>query len=397
MSKAAPGSRRGFGQTWWGRAWVDALEQRARLDPNRLPRGRSYARRGTVGELTIAAGEVRATVTGSRVAPYEVRVRVRTYSPEEWDAVLDALAGRLGHAAALLDGELPHEVAGELREAGLDPLPGAGEVQPRCSCPDWADPCKHSAAVCYLVAEVLDEDPFVVFELRGRPRIELLAGLRARRGGGSGAEVDRGGGAWVTDGGVPARQAWSAVPGSLPSLPLAPPAPGRPTVLGVDPPAGSGPTTEGLRALAGDAARRAWALAHGAESTGLELDCDEDLARFAAAGLPGSDPGPADGRSAPGVAVLAGRSGVPSRELLRWALAWRAGGPSGLAALRDSLPADGGALAAAREHLGAGATTWRNRVTAGDRQLRLGPDRRWYPFRKARDGQWDPDGPALEL
>ncbi len=205
MSKAAPGSRRGFGQTWWGRAWVDALEQRARLDPNRLPRGRSYARRGTVGELTIAAGEVRATVTGSRVEPYEVRVRVRTYSPEEWDAVLDALAGRLGHAAALLDGELPHEVAGELREAGLDPLPGAGEVQPRCSCPDWADPCKHSAAVCYLVAEVLDEDPFVVFELRGRPRIELLAGLRARRGGGSGAEVDRGGGAWVTDGGVPAR------------------------------------------------------------------------------------------------------------------------------------------------------------------------------------------------
>ena len=136
---------------------------------------------------------------------------------------------------------------------------------------------------------------------------------------------------------------------------------------------------------------------HGATSTGLEAGADEDLARFAAAVLPGRDPGPADGQAGPGVAELARRSGVPARELLRWALAWRAGGPAGLAALRDSVPADAEQLAAARARLGPGATTWRNRVTAGDRQLRLGPDRRWYPLRKGRDGHWDPAGPPVEL
>jgi len=377
---------------------VEALEQRARLDPNRLPRGRSYARRGTVGELRVAPGEIRAEVSGSRARPYEVRVRVRVYDPEEWDAVTDALAGRLGHAAALLDGELPAEVAGELREAGLDPLPGPGEVQPRCSCPDWADPCKHAAAVCYLVAEALDEDPFVIFELRGRPRAELLAGIRARRGGATGvAADDPATRTWAVDAGVPAREAWAAEPADLPSLPLPPPAPGRPTVLGVDPPAGSGLTTDALRALATDAVQRAWALAHGAASTGLELGADEDLARFAAAALPDSGPGRNDGPVGPGVAELARRAAIPSRELLRWALAWRAGGRNGLAALRDPLPVTPEQLAAARAYLGENATTWRNRVTAGDRQLRAGPDRRWYPLRKGRDGHWEPDGPPVEL
>jgi uncharacterized Zn finger protein len=174
--------RRGFGLTWWGEAWVTALEQRARLDPNRLPRGRSYARGGTVGELTIAPGEVRAAVQGRRVRPYLVRVRVRVLDAGEWDRVLDAIAAQIGHAAALLDGELLPEVADDVRSAGTDLLPGPGELQPRCSCPDWADPCKHAAAVCYLVAGALDADPFsLLLLLRGCRRDEVLAGLRARR------------------------------------------------------------------------------------------------------------------------------------------------------------------------------------------------------------------------
>jgi uncharacterized Zn finger protein len=173
--------RRGFGLTWWGEAWVTALEQRARLDPNRLPRGRSYARGGTVGELAIAPGEVRARVQGRRVRPYQVRVRVRVLEAEEWDRVLDAIAAQIGHAAALLDGELLPEVADDVRSAGTDLLPGPGELQPRCSCPDWDDPCKHAAAVCYLVAGALDADPFSLLLLRGRRRDEVLAALRARR------------------------------------------------------------------------------------------------------------------------------------------------------------------------------------------------------------------------
>src|SRR5258708_14947525 len=105
----------------------------------------------------------------------------RRFAGEEWDRVLEAISAQLGQAAAMVDGELPPEVAADVAAAGLDLLPAAGEVGPRCTCPDDADPCKHSAAVCYLVADALDADPFAVLLLRGRTRGEVLAGLRARR------------------------------------------------------------------------------------------------------------------------------------------------------------------------------------------------------------------------
>ncbi len=173
--------RRPFGTTWWGAAWIEALEQRAQLDPNRLPRGRAYARSGAVGPLTLGPGEVVADVQGSRAKPYKVRVRVRQFTADDWRRVLDSMAGEIGHTAALLDGELPPAVADDVRAAGLDLLPGPGELQPRCSCPDWADPCKHAAAVCYLTSDVVDDDPFGLLLLRGLDRAELLAALRARR------------------------------------------------------------------------------------------------------------------------------------------------------------------------------------------------------------------------
>ena len=102
-----------------------------------------------------------------------------------------ALASQVGHLAALLDGEMPPGVADDLAAAKIDLLPVAGEVQPRCSCPDWAEPCKHSAAVCYLVADTLDEDPFLLFLMRGRERDSLLAGLRARRAEAGGGVAGR--------------------------------------------------------------------------------------------------------------------------------------------------------------------------------------------------------------
>ena len=125
---------------------------------------------------------------GRKTEPYEVRIRVRRFTDEEWDRVLTAISARLGHAAALLDGELPPEIAEDAASAGLDLLPGGGEIGPRCSCPDDADPCKHSAAACYLVADALDADPFAALLLRGRTRDQVLAGCgrggaarRARR------------------------------------------------------------------------------------------------------------------------------------------------------------------------------------------------------------------------
>ncbi|HJY74591.1 MAG TPA: SWIM zinc finger family protein, partial [Streptosporangiaceae bacterium] len=235
MGETPPGGPE-FGRTWWGRAWLEALEQRARLDPDRLPRGRDYARSGTVGELTLAPGEARARVQGRKTEPYEVRIRVRRFTDDEWDRVLTAISARLGHAAALLDGELPPEIARDAAAAGLDLLPGGGELGPRCTCPDDADPCKHSAAACYLITDALDTDPFTLFLLRGRTRDQVLAGIRARRRGtpparavGPGTEAGDPAGAGA-DEGVDARAAFGAPESALPipSVPLPPRRPGTP-------------------------------------------------------------------------------------------------------------------------------------------------------------------------
>jgi uncharacterized Zn finger protein len=410
------------GHTWWGRAWVDALEQRARLDPNRLPRGRDYAREGAVGELVLSPGEVRAQVHGRRTQPYEVRIRVRRFADHEWDEVLDAISAQLGRAAAMLDGDLPPEVADDVAHAGLDLLPGAGEVGPRCTCPDDADPCKHSAAVCYLVADALDADPFVVLLLRGRTRGEVLAGLRARRRGAAGSRVaatDNVAAGSVPAGSVPAgsvpagsvpagsvpasadqdigvdaRAALAATPpsGPVPVPPLPPGRPGHPAALPVEPPSWRTGLRDDLLALAADAARRAWELAMGLDPDGgLSLGADADLARRAERAL-----------GTPAFAVLADRCGIGGRELARQALAWRHGGPAGLELLRAEWdPATEAAdtaelLKAARSALcdvaAEPARVTGNRVTAGRAQLRLGHDFLWYPYARSGD-EWEPAGP----
>jgi uncharacterized Zn finger protein len=411
------------GHTWWGRAWLEALEQRAQLDPNRLPRGRDYARSGAVGELVLSPGEARAEVTGRKRSPYLTRVRVRPFTGAEWDQVLDVICARLGRAAALLDGELPPGIADDLAAAGLSLLPGAGEVGPRCTCPDEADPCKHAAAVCYLVADALDTDPFVVLLLRGRSRGEVLAGLRARRrrGEDSGraargtAPLDRDGGQPTvgreaptgqevavggkapagSDQGVDARAVLGAPPGDqpVPRPPLPPPRPGHPAALPVDPPPWRAAMREDLLGLATDAARRAWELASGlSPDAGLALGADADLARRADQAL-----------GTPAFARLARRSGVDPRELARRGLAWRHGGAAGLEVLgttwEPAADARGDApelLKAARAALldatGAAVSARGNQVTAAGIQLRLGRDLLWYPYALS-DGQWEPAGP----
>ena len=398
-----------FGRTWWGRAWVEALEQRARLDPNRLPRGREYARSGAVGSLTLAPGEARARVQGRKTEPYQVRIRVRRFTDEEWDQVLTAISGRLGHAAALLDGELPPEIAEDAASAGLDLLPGGGEIGPRCDCPDDADPCKHSAAACYLVSDALDVDPFVLLLLRGRTRDQVLAGVRARRRGVPAAAdaapdaeaaprdaASREGiaGRIADDAGVDARAAFagSARLPEIPAPPLPPARAGQPAALPVDPPAWRTGLGSDLAELAADAASRAWELAVGLTAdAGLGLDPDADLARRASRvfGTPEFRP-------------LPSRSGVDARELAREALAWRHGGLAGLGLLYgewDPVDSDAdsedlleAARAVLRAKTGAADSVERNRVTAGRLQLRLGRDLRWYPYARS-DGEWEPSGP----
>jgi uncharacterized Zn finger protein len=398
-----------FGRTWWGRAWLEALEQRARLDPDRLPRGRDYARSGAVGELTLAPGEARARVQGRKTEPYEVRIRVRRFTDDEWDRVLAAISARLGHAAALLDGELPPEVADDAAAAGLDLLPGGGELGPRCTCPDDADPCKHSAAACYLLTDALDADPFTLFLLRGRTRDQVLAGIRARRRGvtpgqgaatgdhaDAGAPTSASAGQPVADEGVDARTAFGAPESAapIPAVPLPPGRPGAPAALPVDPPPWRSGLREDLVELAADAASRAWEMAVGLSAdAGLSLDPAPDLARRAARAL-----------GTPAFAALAARSGVGERDLARQALAWRQGGPTGLESLRAEWDPSAGdpdaarMLTAARAALhaktGAAQAVIRgNRITAGRLQLRLGRDLRWYPYARSDDG-WEPSGAA---
>ena len=263
--------RRVFGTTWWGKAWTDALQRRARLDVNRLPRGRTYARHDRVQEIELGPGEINARVQGSRPEPYTVRVHIRRFSDDEWNVVLDAITARAAHTAALLDGELDPGIIEDARAVGVELLPTAGEVVPRCSCPDRAIPCKHSAAVCYLVANELDADPFALLRLRGRSRDEVLAELRRRRTAGATRRPSPGLEPAVTDvdKGIPAGQAWSRLLGRLPRPPHPRPAPGRPAPWPVDPPVDAPFRAAGLQALIADAADRAWHMARGEGRSGL--------------------------------------------------------------------------------------------------------------------------------
>jgi len=366
--------RRNFGSTWWGRAWVEALEGRAKLDPNRLPRGRTYARQDRVSALDVTAGEVRAWVRGSRSVPYRVTIRVQTFAAKQWTVLLDTIGKQLGYTAALLDGELPPELATTAREAGADLLPGPGDLRPRCSCPDSADPCKHSAAVCYLVADEVDADPFVLFSLRGRGREAVLRELRARR-----PKVSR----KAVEEGVAPREAYARKPRPLPTLPAPPSSPGTPFMLPADPPPASSLHPDTLAELASGAADLAWELLTGRLSG--SLTADEDLARRAARG---------------DVAALAAASGRPRAELARWAAAWRAAGRGGLSALREAwLPPRArlveAEIALEESELPGETRIWRNRLTRGPLQLRLARDERWYLFRRTEDG-WLPTGPGTD-
>jgi uncharacterized Zn finger protein len=385
--------RRTFGHTWWGRAWLEALEGRAVHDANRLPRGRTYARNGSARDLTFESGRVRARVRGSRPTPYDVLLQVRELRPDEWDCVLDAIVAKAGHAAALLDGELDPGIVADASAVDVELLPRSGELRTACSCPDWAEPCKHAAAVCYLVADALDADPFVLLQLRGRDRTAVLAGVRARR---AGDEAGAGGAAALTaaapDPGVPAAEAWGREPGPLPRVP-APPhdGPGRPAPWPSDPPTGAPFEASGLTALAVDAAARAWAVRAGVGRSWLDLDAEADLARRAAAA---EEPERRD---------LAVRGGTTEAVLDTQAAAWAAAGPDGLRVLGEGAwPAPEAEMAAAREKvLGWGVPARSvqvraNRVTvAGDQQLRRSRDGRWYRFEK-RSGRWTMTAPPAD-
>jgi len=133
--------------------------------------------------MDVKAGLVSALVQGSRVQPYRIRIGLDAFGQPEWAAAERALAGSAWYSAKLLAGEMPEDIEDVFAELGLALFPAsAAELSMYCSCPDWQVPCKHIAAVFYLLAEAFDDDPFRILAWRGREREELLAGLHAARG-----------------------------------------------------------------------------------------------------------------------------------------------------------------------------------------------------------------------
>jgi len=168
-------SKRGtFGESWWAKRWIAVLEG---FDIGaRLGRGRSYARRGQVLSITIDKGVVKAKVQGSRPSPYSVTIKLKVLAVADWQKLATVLSQQAIFTAKLLAGEMPQDIEQAFKDAGLSLFPAKlQDLQTECSCPDWSNPCKHIAAVYYLLGEEFDRNPFLIFTLRGMSREELVA------------------------------------------------------------------------------------------------------------------------------------------------------------------------------------------------------------------------------
>ena len=173
-------SQRGqFAGTWWAKRWIEVLES---FDiGSRLQRGRSYARKGQVLSIEVRKGGVEARVQGSRRDPYSVQIKIRSLPQSEWKRLAEQLSTQARFAAKLLAGEMPADIEGAFRSAGFSLFPEkARELSTACSCPDSSNPCKHVAAVYYLLGEAFDRDPFLIFRLRGIDRDEFIGLLGDR-------------------------------------------------------------------------------------------------------------------------------------------------------------------------------------------------------------------------
>ncbi|MEG8274772.1 SWF or SNF family helicase [Streptomyces sp. AHA2] len=380
-----PARGKAFAQNWWGRAWLQALEDSA-LDLAQLKAGRRLARAGAVGAVSVRPGRLTAVVQDRDGTAHRADVLLSELSPEQWDRFLDMAVERAGHVAALLDREMPPHLVEDAAGAGVELLPGIGDLEPECGCEAW-DHCGHTAALCYEVARLLDQDPFVLLLMRGRTEPALLEDLQARSGasavpGSAGPE------------GVDAAEAYAAgdilpplpAPPGLPAEPGTPPSldTGTPPAPGIDPPA-----LEYLAARTAVHAHRLLAQAL-AGDLGPEFTPGQDAVRLAAGDPP---PEVAD--------RLADGSGRGREGLATAVRAWRLGGPDALSVLDEEWQVEGEVLARARAALEA---AWdaderpRLRVrgnrwtTAGSAaQLRLGRDGRWWPYREER-GRWQPAG-----
>ncbi|TCP50961.1 putative Zn finger protein [Tamaricihabitans halophyticus] len=360
--------------SWWGTAWLKALEDGS-LDHTQLKRGRQYAYAGRVGPITVSPGRIAATVQ-DHDEPFHSQVQLDQLTDPAWDRFLDRIAGKAGHIAALLDGDMPTELAAFAEDIDIPLLPAIGELEPECTCPGWEHPCQHAAALCYQVSWLLDADPFVLLLIRGRASGEVLEQLQRR-----GTEPATAGAPQepIQAEGIPATIAFGTPTAELPEDP--PPVTEPPSCWEL--PAGPEIEPAVLRLLAHDAALRARELL---AELPVPNDDWQQAVRFAAH------------HSHDWVLDrLASAQNRDTHELRLAAAAWQQGGPAGLAVQERSWQPSEVERARAERLWSAAelpkalrrANTW---TLAELRvQLRYGTDGHWYPYRQ-HAGDWWPVG-----
>jgi uncharacterized Zn finger protein len=182
MSTVHPriGPRRGAARAsrWWGKAWVRAVEEAAYAEAD-LARARALSRSGRIGGITTEPGGFVAAVEDDH-GLWTVAGTVPVLDAAATEALVETVAAESGRVASLLGGDLPHDLVEHAEESGVELLPYGGELATECTCDAWVDPCVHALAVLYQLTWLLEEDPFVLLQLRGLPRDRLLARLHRR-------------------------------------------------------------------------------------------------------------------------------------------------------------------------------------------------------------------------
>ncbi|MGJ5631604.1 SWIM zinc finger family protein [Nostoc sp. CALU 1950] len=165
---------------WWSQQWLDLLD--SYRFKKRLERARNYARQGNVLSIEFKGAKVLARVQGSEVEPYKVSLSLEPFTDEQWGYVIETMSQRAIFAAKLLAGEMPQNIEEVFTANGLSIFPFTlADVQSKCSCPDKANPCKHIGAIYYQLGDRFSEDPFVLFQLRGRTKEQIISDLRQLR------------------------------------------------------------------------------------------------------------------------------------------------------------------------------------------------------------------------
>jgi uncharacterized Zn finger protein len=346
----ATGTRGRFATSWWGRAWLSAMEDTA-LDLRQLKQGRRYAAAGLVGPITVSPGRIAAVVDDADSGPHRTELRLAELSQSDWIRFLDRVASRAGHLAALLDRDMPPDLVAAADDTGVHLLPGIGDLEPGCDCPGWELPCKHAAALSFQASWLLDADPFVLLLMRGLSEPEIRAELESRTAPPDDppATPDR------TPGPLPDPAAFH--PAGAPSIPAAP-----------------GVPAEAFALLVANASAQATATLAGEPWPGRRHDTVRLAALF------------------PGTAGRLGDGPAFDRAVAAWTHGGRAGLDVLDATWTPPKPVQAAARAALADVTDEEPVFTRNHCTVGQVQLRLDHHGQWHPYRLDGDTWW-PAGP----